>query len=142
VHQIENQLAILATMKPAGPTTSNAKLVDPTTTYPTWARLLNHGHALQGDVDLIVFALATDLTRVFSYMFSCAACRLVCRRGAGSRHHFTRTTGTARTPKGMVVATAGFLTGVQYAMSNLNDTLTRMMNCADGAGNLLDNSAV
>jgi hypothetical protein len=34
------------------------------------------------------------------------------------------------------------LKGVQYAMSNFNDTLTRMMNCGDGAGNLLDNSVV
>ena len=42
----------------------------------------------------------------------------------------------------MDVATAGFKTGIQYAMTNLDYTLTKMMNCADGAGNLLDNSMV
>ena len=50
--------------------------------------------------------------------------------------------GHRKSPKGLAYATQGFLTGVQYAMTNLNNTLTAMMNCADGAGNLLDNSVV
>src|SRR5882724_4846366 len=34
VHQIENQIAILSTMKPMTPTTSGAKLIDPAMAYP------------------------------------------------------------------------------------------------------------
>jgi hypothetical protein len=39
-------------------------------------------------------------------------------------------------------ATKGFNTGVKFAMSNLADLLGRMKDTPDGAGNLLDNSAV
>ncbi|MEY2458761.1 MAG: hypothetical protein QOG30_591, partial [Acidimicrobiaceae bacterium] len=45
-------------------------------------------------------------------------------------------------PKGQAYATAGFNTGVRFAMTNFADLLTRMKNTPDGAGNLLDNSCV
>jgi hypothetical protein len=141
VHQIENQLAILATMKPT--TATNAKLVDPAMAYPKMGAIgsINTSRA-QAMSDLIVFALATDLTRVFSYMFTCAACHGNYADAGLDPVTFHEDYGHRRSPKGRDSATAGFLVGVKYAMTNLNDTLTRMMNCADGAGNLLDNSVV
>jgi hypothetical protein len=50
--------------------------------------------------------------------------------------------GHRKLPAGRAAADAGFLVGVKYAMSNFNDLLVRMAACADGAGNLLDNSVV
>jgi hypothetical protein len=92
--------------------------------------------------DLLVFALASDLTRVFTYMFSCPACH-----GGYSDCGLDPTTfhndyGHRLSPKGLVYATQGFNTGVKFAMSNLADTLVRMKNMPDGPGNLLDNSAI
>jgi hypothetical protein len=142
VHQIENQIAILSTM-PTGPTATNAKLVDPAMAYPNMGavgsitKLRNNAMS-----DLIVFALATDITRVFSYMFTCAACHGNYADAGLDPVTFHEDYGHRKSPKGLASATQGFLTGVKYAMTNFNDTLTRMMNCADGAGNLLDNSVV
>ncbi len=92
--------------------------------------------------DLIVFALATDLTRIFSFMFTCSACHGNYADAGLDPVTFHEDYGHRKSPKGRDYATKGFLTGVQYAMTNFNDTLTRMMNCADGAGNLLDSSVV
>jgi hypothetical protein len=92
--------------------------------------------------DLIVFALATDITRVFSFMFTCAACHGNYADAGLDPVTFHEDYGHRKSPKGMASATQGFLTGVKYAMTNFNNTLTAMMNCADGAGNLLDNSVV
>ncbi len=142
VHQIENQIAIVSTM-PTTPTTTNAKLVDPATAYPNMGavgsitKLRNSAMS-----DLVVFALATDITRVFSYMFTCSACHGNYADAGLDPVTFHEDYGHRKSPKGLTYATQGFLTGVQYAMTNFNDTLTRMMNCADGAGNLLDNSVV
>src|SRR6266478_5789788 len=142
VHQIENQIAILSTM-PTTPTTTNAKLVDPAMAYPNMGAVGSitklRSNAMS---DLIVFALATDITRVFSYMFTCAACHGNYADAGLDPVTFHEDYGHRRSPKGGAYATQGFLTGVKYAMTNFNDTLTRMMNCADGAGNLLDNSVV
>ena len=143
VNQIENQLAILATMKPTASTTMTAKLVNPTTAYPNMGPVGSiTALRCKAMSDLIVFALSTDLTRVFSYMFSCAACHGSYADAGLDNVTFHEDYGHRKSPRGLTAATAGFLTGVQYAMSNLNDTLTRMMNCADGTGNLLDNSVV
>ncbi|MEA2698619.1 MAG: hypothetical protein QOI66_2890 [Myxococcales bacterium] len=141
VHQIEDQIAILSTM-PRTPTT-NAKLVDPAVAYPNMGAV-GSITALRSKAmsDLVVFALATDLTRVFSYMFTCAACHGNYADAGLDPVTFHEDYGHRRSPKGGAYATQGFLTGVKYAMTNFNDTLTRMMNCADGAGNLLDNSVV
>jgi hypothetical protein len=145
VRQIENQLAILSTMQPtSSPTSTGAKLVDPATAYPNMGPVGSiTALRCKAMSDLIVFALATDLTRVFSYMFTCAACHGNYADAGLDPVTFHEDYGHRKSPKGLTYATAGFVTGVQYAMTNLNDTLTRMMNCADGAGtNLLDNSAV
>jgi hypothetical protein len=142
VHQIENQIAILSTM-PATPTTTNAKLVDPATAYPNMGAVGSITTLrCKAMSDLVVFALATDITRVFSYMFTCAACHGNYADGGLDPVTFHEDYGHRKSPKGRDYATAGFLKGLQYAMTNFNDTLTRMMNCGDGAGNLLDNSVV
>jgi len=142
VHQIENQIAILSTM-PTTPTTTNAKLVDPAMTYPNMGAVGSitklRSNAMS---DLIVFALATDITRVFSFMFTCSACHGNYADAGLDPVTFHEDYGHRKSPKGLASATQGFATGVKYAMTNFNDTLTRMMNCADGAGNLLDNSVV
>ena len=143
VSQIENQLAILATMKQAGSTATSAKIVNPATAYPNMGAVGSiTALRCKAMSDLIVFALATDLTRVFTYMFSCAACHGSYADAGLDPVTFHEDYGHRKSPRGLAAATAGFLTGVQYAMTNLNDTLTRMMNCADGVGNLLDNSVV
>jgi hypothetical protein len=141
VHQIENQIAILSTMPP--PPATNSKLVDPAIAYPSMGAVGSiTALRCKAMSDLVVFALATDLTRVFSYMFTCAACHGNYADAGLDPVTFHEDYGHRRSPKGGASATMGFLTGVKYAMSNFNDTLTRMMNCADGAGNLLDNSVV
>jgi hypothetical protein len=143
VNQIENQLAILASMKPMGTTATGAKLVNPATAYPNMGAVGSiTALRCKAMSDLIVFALATDLTRVFTYMFSCAACHGSYADAGLDPVTFHEDYGHRKSPRGMAAATAGFEVGVQYAMTNLNDTLTRMMNCADGTGNLLDNSVV
>ncbi|HXI60578.1 MAG TPA: DUF1552 domain-containing protein [Polyangia bacterium] len=142
VNQIENQLAILSTMKPSQ-TGTGAKLVDPTMAYPKLGPVgaINTSRA-QAMSDLIVFALATDLTRVFSYMFTCAACHGNYADAGLVPATFHEDYGHRKLPAGRSAADAGFLVGVKYAMTNFNDLLTRMTNSADGAGNLLDNSVV
>jgi hypothetical protein len=142
VHQIENQIAILSTM-PTNPTASGAKLVDPAVAYPNMGAV-GSITALRSKAmsDLIVFALATDITRVFSFMFTCSACHGNYADAGLDPVTFHEDYGHRKSPKGLASATQGFLTGVTYAMTNFNNTLTAMMNCADGAGNLLDNSVV
>lgn len=142
VRQIENQIAILSTMPPA-PTTTNARLVDPVVAYPNMGAV-GSITALRNKAmsDLVVFALATDITRVFSFMFTCAACHGNFADGGLDPVTFHEDYGHRKSPKGRDYATAGFLKGIQYTMTNFNETLTRMMNCGDGAGNLLDNSVV
>jgi hypothetical protein len=96
----------------------------------------------QAFADLFAFALATDLTRVFSYMFTCPAshgnyadCGLV-------NTSFHEDYGHRLSPSGLAAATRGFNTGVKYAMSNLADLLTRLKDTPDGNGTLLDNSCI
>ena len=142
VHQIENQIAILSTM-PTTPTTTSAKLVDPAMAYPNMGAVGSITKLRSSAMsDLIVFALATDITRVFSFMFTCSACHGNYSDAGLDPVTFHEDYGHRKSPKGLDSATKGFLTGVQYAMTNFNNTLTAMMNCADGAGNLLDNSVV
>jgi hypothetical protein len=141
VHQIENQIAILSTM-PKIPAT-NAKLVDPAIAYPAMGAVGSiTALRCKAMSDLVVFALATDITRVFSYMFTSSACHGSYADAGLDPVTFHEDYGHRKSPKGGASATQGFLTGVKYAMTNFNDTLTRMMNCPDGAGNLLDNSVV
>jgi hypothetical protein len=142
VHQIENQIELLSSM-PTTPTTTDAKLVDPAMAYPNMGAVGSISKLRSSAMtDLIVFALATDLTRVFSFMFTCSACHGNYADAGLDPVTFHEDYGHRKSPKGMDSATKGFLTGVQYAMTNFNNTLSAMMTCADGAGNLLDNSVV
>jgi hypothetical protein len=92
--------------------------------------------------DLLVFALSTDLTRIFSYTFTPPASfqsYADCGIGTGGFHGDF---GHRQSPKGSAYATAGMNTGVQFALTNLADLLTRMHETPDGAATLLDNSCV
>jgi hypothetical protein len=119
------------------------KLADPDKTYPTrgadGAITRRRAQALS---DLLVFALASDLSRVFSFMFSCPACHGNYADCGLDPTTFHEDYGHRLSPKGLSYATTGFNTGVRYAMSSLSDTLVRMKNTPDGAGTLLDNSCV
>jgi hypothetical protein len=75
-------------------------------------------------------------------MFTCSACHGNYADAGLDPVTFHEDYGHRRSTKGRDYATKGFSTGVQYAMTNLNDLLTKMMNTADGTGNLLDNSVV
>jgi hypothetical protein len=92
--------------------------------------------------DLLVFAMASDLTRVFSYVFTCPACHGNYADCGLAPSTFHEDYGHRLSPQGLTMATKGFNTGVKFAMSNFADLLGRMKATPDGAGNLLDNSAV
>jgi hypothetical protein len=92
--------------------------------------------------DLLVFAMASDLTRIFSYMFSCPACHDNYVDCGLDKTTFHEDYGHRLSPKGITYATAGFNTGVKFAMSNFADLLERMKNTPDGAGTLLDNACI
>ncbi len=96
----------------------------------------------QAFADLLVFALACDLTRVFSYVFTCAACHGSYADAGLDNVTFHEDYGHRLSPKGLAYATEGFHTGILFAMSNLADLMTRMRDTPDGAGNLLDNSCI
>jgi hypothetical protein len=137
LNQLQQQIAAAEAPKASG------TLVNPDTTYPNRGAdgtiTRQRGQAFS---DLLVFALSSDLTRVFSYNFSCPACHgnyVDCGLDATTFHEDY---GHRLSPKGLTYATEGFNTGVRFAMSNLADTLVRMQNTPDGTGNLLDNSCV
>jgi hypothetical protein len=137
LHQLQGQLVAAGTPRTTG------TLVDPDKAYPT--------RGADGDItrkrgqafsDLLVFALSADLTRVFSYAFTGPACHgnyVDCGLAAATFHEDY---GHRTSPKGVQAATEGFNTGVKFTVSCLADTLTRMKNTPDGAGNLLDNSVL
>jgi hypothetical protein len=136
VQELQTQI-----MRAQGPKVAG-KLVDPSTAYP------NRGgpgsltrERSQAFSDLIVFALSTDLMRVFSYMFTAPAAFQV-YSDCGLNSGFHADYGHRMHPMGAAYATAGMNTGVRFAMTNLNDLLAKMKDTPDGAGNLLDNSVV
>jgi Protein of unknown function (DUF1552) len=135
--QLQQQLTAAEMPKATG------TLVDPDKAYATrgadGAITRLRGQAFS---DLLVFALASDLTRVFSYMFTCPACHGNYADCGLDPTTFHEDYGHRLSPKGLASATVGFNTGVRFAMSNLGDLLTRMKATPDGAGNLLDNSCV
>jgi hypothetical protein len=96
----------------------------------------------QAFADLLVFALATDLTRVFSYVFTCPASHGNYADCGLDNSSFHEDYGHRLSASGLAVATRGFNTGVKYAMSNLSDLLTKMKDAPDGSGTLLDNSCI
>jgi hypothetical protein len=135
--QLQNQITAAQMPKATG------AIVDPDKTY---ADRGNDGSISrkrgQAFADLLVFAMASDLTRVFSYMFTCPACHGSYADCGLEPTTFHEDYGHRLSPKGLSSATVGFNQGVRYAMSNLSDLLTRMKATPDGAGNLLDNSCV
>src|SRR5204862_4573467 len=130
VHQL--QLQIARAQMPI--VTTAGKLVDPDKAYPNrgadGAISRRRAQALS---DLLVFALASDLSRVFSFMFTCPACHGNYADCGLDPTTFHEDYGHRLSPKGLPSATAGFNTGVRYAMANLADTLVRMKNTPDGA---------
>src|SRR5450432_416931 len=137
LNQLQSQI-----MKQQAPKVTGV-ITDPDKAYPNrgqdGAITRQRGQAFS---DLLVFAMASDLTRVFSFMFSCPACHgnySDCGLDATTLHEDY---GHRLSPKGLTYATAGFNTGVRFAMSNLGDLLGRMKATPDGSGTLLDNSCI
>jgi hypothetical protein len=136
IQELQTQL-----MRAEGPRVAGI-LVDPNTSYPNRG---NDGsislQRSQAFADLLVFAMSTDLTRVFTFCFTSGACN-ASYSDCGLAGGFHGDYGHRQSPMGQAYATIGFNTGVRYAMSNLNYMLLKMRNTPDGAGTLLDNSCV
>jgi hypothetical protein len=136
IQELQTQL-----IRAQGPKVSGT-LVDPNTVYPN--RGSDGSLSLQMNqafADLLVFAMSTDLTRIFTFCWTPGATN--CSYGdCGLPGGFHGDYGHRQSPRGQAYATIGFNTGVRYAMSNLNYMLLRMKNTPDGAGTLLDNSCV
>jgi hypothetical protein len=137
LHELQNQLIAAGTPRMTG------TLVDPDKAYPTRGADGNNISRMRGQAfsDLLVFAMAGDLTRVFSYQFSSPSCQSE-YIDAGLSGAFHEDYGHRTSPKGVQFATEGFNNGIKFTMSCLSDTLARMRNTPDGAGNLLDNSVL
>jgi hypothetical protein len=137
IDELQNQLIEQAMPHACG------SLVDPDLMYqdrgPDGAITQKRGQAF---ADLLVFALSCDLTRVFSYVFTCAACHGSYADAGLDNVTFHEDYGHRLSPKGLESATEGFHAGILYTMSNLADLLTRLRDTPDGAGNLLDNSCI
>ncbi len=137
VDELQNQIQQAALPRACG------VLVDPDQMYAERGQVgaITRKRA-QAFSDLLVFALSCDLSRVFSYVFSCAACHGSYKDAGLDDVTFHEDYGHRLSPKGADYAKDGFTTGVKYAMQNLADLLERMKATPDGAGNLLDNSCV
>jgi len=137
LHQLQNQLVAAGTPRTTG------TIVDPDRAYPGRGADGSNITRMRGQAfsDLLVFAMAGDLTRVFSYQFSSPSNQSQ-YMDCGLPGAFHEDYGHRTSPKGVQAATEGFNTGIKFTMECLADTLTRMRNTPDGAGNLLDNSVV
>ncbi|MCY1005380.1 DUF1552 domain-containing protein [Nannocystis pusilla] len=92
--------------------------------------------------DLLAFACACELTRVASFVFSCAACHAPYTEAGLGNVTFHEDFGHRLSPMGIDYATGGFHTGVAYAMSGLAELLKRFRDTPDVTGNLLDNAVI
>jgi len=137
LNQLQNQLVAAGMPHMAG------TITDPEKAYPGRGADGNNITRMRGQAfsDLLAFALAGDLTRVFSYQFSSPSCQSQ-YTDAGLPGAFHEDYGHRTGPKGVQASTEGFNTGIKFTMSCLADTLARLRNTPDGAGNLLDNSVV
>jgi hypothetical protein len=137
IDELQNQIAEQALPRACG------TLSDPDVSYQDrgsdGAITRKRGQAF---ADLLVFAMSCDLTRVFSYVFTCAACHGSYADAGLDNVTFHEDYGHRLSPKGLEFATEGFHTGILYTMTNLADLVTRMRDTPDGAGNLLDNSCI
>lgn len=135
--ELQTQLKVVVAPKAGGPPP------DPDQLYPMRGRDGSISRArAQAFADLLTFALTTDLTRVFSYVFTCAACHGSYADAGLDNVTFHEDYGHRKSPKGREYATEGFHKGIVYAMTCLSDFMVRLKNTPDGAGNLLDNSCV
>ncbi|MDC0672485.1 DUF1552 domain-containing protein [Nannocystis radixulma] len=96
----------------------------------------------QAFADLLAFAFSCELTRVASFVFSCAACHAPYTEAGLGTVTFHEDFGHRLSPMGIDYAMNGFHTGVAYAMTGLAELLKRFRDMPDGAGNLLDNAAI
>jgi hypothetical protein len=137
VNELQQRLVALATPQSCGMPT------DPDVAYPTRGpdgsitRLRNQAFA-----DLLVFAMTCDVTRVFTYMFSCPGSHGSYVDAGLDDVTFHADYGHRASPRGVAAATEGFQTGVIYAMTGLSDLLVRMKNTPDVTGTLLDNACI
>jgi len=92
--------------------------------------------------DLLTYAFSCELTRVATHVFSCAACHAGYPEAGLGTVTFHEDFGHRLSPMGVDYGTAGFHTGVEYTMSCLAALLQRFRDTPDGAGNLLDNTAI
>jgi hypothetical protein len=136
IQQLQTQI-----MRAQGPKV-NGTLTDPNMAYPNRG---NDGSLTmqlnQSLSDLLVFAMSTDLTRIFSFLWSPAA-TFQSYADCGLQGGFHGDFGHRQSPMGPEYATIGFNIGVRYAMSSLAYLLVKMKDTPDGAGTLLDNSCV
>lgn len=96
----------------------------------------------QAFAELLVFAMSCDVTRVFTYLFSSAACHGSYADAGLDNVTFHEDYGHRKSPRGSEMATEGFQQGVTYTMARLAELLERMKNTPDVTGTLLDNSAI
>jgi hypothetical protein len=136
IQQLQTQI-----MRAQGPKV-NGTLTDPNNAYPNRG---NDGSLTmqinQAQADLLVFAMSTDLTRIFSFLWSPAA-TFQSYADCGLQGGFHGDFGHRQSPMGPSYATIGFNIGVRYAMSSFAYLLVKMKDTPDGAGTLLDNSCV
>ena len=86
--------------------------------------------------------MSCDVTRVFTYLFSSAACHGSYADTGLDNVTFHEDYGHRKSPRGNEMATEGFQQGVTYTMACLAELLERMKNTPDVTGNLLDNSVI
>jgi hypothetical protein len=137
LHQLQGQIMAMEAPKVVG------TIADPDKAYP------NRGsdgaisrQRCQAFSDMLVFALAGDLTRIFSFLFTSPACHGQYTEIGLVASTFHGAYGHRGGPGGVAASTEGFNKGIRYTMSCLSDLLVRMKNTPDGASNLLDNSAI
>jgi len=137
LHQLQGQIMQMEMPKMLG------TITDPDKAYP------NRGAdgaitrlRTQAFADLMVFALSGDLTRIFSYLFTSPACHGQYTDCGLAPTTFHGAYGHRGGPGGVAASTEGFNVGIRYSMACLADMLVRMKNTPDGAGNLLDNTAI
>jgi hypothetical protein len=139
---LEKQLGTMPTIGTVG----SAKPVRPTSSYAAIDKEQIQWEPLAAaQTDLLVFALASDQTRVFTYRFS--PCNdFTVYPGFPTFTIDPTTTNTGTSMHGMTHSEGGDQPGVQkcvsYAMSKFAGLLERLLATPEGAGSLLDNCAI
>jgi len=136
VQQLQTQI-----MRAQGPKVGGT-LTDPNQDYPNRGNPGNLSMQMtQAFSDLLVFAMSTDLTRIFTFCWVPAAA-YANYGDCGLQGGFHGDYGHRQSPMGPEYATVGFNAGVRYAMASLAYLAVKMKDTPDGAGTLLDNAAI